>query len=755
MNRIQILTIALLGALASYGAEPLPVIKRGAPMPRQAQNIDFSGITRSENPSGSTLVTAGFSVKGHEGAQTTVWSENFDNGASAWTIDPTTYVTWTTKRIAAPGESKSFSSIDPDDRLSLYVEGPYQQYRREISSATSGLIPVPEKGAELHAYIGYTLNYDDQCRLAIYASADGFETSELLWSSERGSGERPWAWRKVDLSLAAYAGKQIQIRFTYGPGSADSFNTGGYMGDFAIDGLSVTGAAPVEHVDVATGEELTFVDLSQGDVQSYHWSMPGATPSESSLQSPTVIYTADGTYDVSLTVTDINGDRSTLTHTALVNVTGRAPVARINPAASFRYAATRRFMVAPMAPVRFTDGSDGYPDSWDWSFSGVSATPYEPYFTSEESPVVRFSYLHNQDVTLTVANSHGESSAIAPLSVEYSGTVTNLQPDDQATVFNMEDWGVFPGSNTRKITAYAEKFSRPSCPVMITGAYVFFNRADATELTDQIADVGVHLYTSENGLPGRKLDSMWWRVFELDLPTSSGELQGTAFPFTDCPIVDDEFFIVVDGIPEYSETCLVSFGMAGFRDSGNTAYMLKDGQWIDCSTYFPAGANHTSFMIYPEVSHSVMSVLDENDVPLTDPVYTINAGATAGTAKVKVFSYLGYESPVACDTDWARVTSQPNGMTVDELTIEYDALPAGMTQREAMFTLTDKASELPVRLVQKAGSGIDGVTPERPAAEVEAVFSIEGRRLSSTLTDLPKGVYIVRYTDGTTVKLAR
>ncbi len=754
MNRIHILTLALLGSISVYGSGAMPTEATGKAMPQQSQKIHFSGISHSENPSGSQLVTADFSVKGFDGAQTAVWSENFDNGATGWSIESTSYVTWTTKRIAAPGEPKSFSSIDPDDRLSLYVEGPYQVFRREISSATSGVIPVPEKGAEFHAYVGYSLNYDDECRLALYISTDDFETSELLWSSERDTGERPWAWRKIDVSLAAYSGQQVKVRFTYGPGGEDSFNTGGYLGDFAIDGLSVTGATTVDHVDVTTGEELTFVNLSQGDVQSYLWTMPGATPSTSTLQAPTVIYTADGAYDVSLTVTDINGDRSTITRPALVNVTGRAPVARINPAATFRYADTRRFMVAPMAPVTFTDGSEGYPDSWDWSFSGVSATPYETYFTSEESPVVRFNYLHNQDVTLTVSNSHGESSAIAPLSVEYSGVATNLQPDDEATVFNMEVWGVFPGSNTRKITAYAEKFSKPSCPVMVTGAYVFFNRADATEVSDQIADVGVHLYTSENGLPGKKLDSMWWRVFELDLPNASGEMQGTSFPFTDCPIVDDEFFIVVDGIPEYSETCLVSFGMAGFRDNGNTAYMLKDGQWIDCSTYFPAGANHTSFMIYPAISHSVMSVLDENNVPVTDPDYTVNVGAAAGTAKVKIFSYLGYESPVACDADWARIISEPNGMTVDELTIEYDALPAGMTSRETVFNLTDKASELPVRLIQKSESGISGITPGLPTGEVEAVFSIDGRCVSTTLSDLPKGIYIVRYTDGTTVKLA-
>ena len=116
------------------------------------------------------------------------------------------------------------------------------------------------------------------------------------------------------------------------------------------------------------------------------------------------------------------------------------------------------------------------------------------------------------------------------------------------------------------ITAYAEKFSKPSRPILVFGAYVYFVSASAASITDQIADVGVHLYTSENGLPGKKLDSMWWRVFELETPSGSS-LTATEFEF-DPTVIDDEFFIVVDGIPEKNDSVDVSFAMADFRDHG-------------------------------------------------------------------------------------------------------------------------------------------------------------------------------------------
>ena len=86
---------------------------------------------------------------------------------------------------------------------------------------------------------------DDYCRLQISVSADAFETSEILWNSADEDGEKPWRWHEFSVSLEKYSGRKIQIRFTYGPGKNDSFGTGGYMGDFAIDGLKITGVSCV------------------------------------------------------------------------------------------------------------------------------------------------------------------------------------------------------------------------------------------------------------------------------------------------------------------------------------------------------------------------------------------------------------------------------------------------------------------------------------------------------------------------------
>ena len=577
------------------------------------------------------------------------------------------------------------------------------------------MIDIPAHGT-LKGYIGFSQNFDDECRLYLYASTDDFETSDELWNSGEETGEKQWRWHLIEVSLNQYAGQQVKLRFTYGPGKNDTFNTGGYMGSFYIDGLQIAGVIPIESVSVTTGEPVTFIDLSAGTPTSYAWSFPGGTPSTSNEANPTVYYTRDGEYDVTLTVADAQ-TQDTKTIPAFVKVTGTSPTAAIIPPATFRYTATRLPMVAPLATVQYRDGSTGYPTEWEWSFTGVDEEPTEIYTSTEEAPEVNYNFQHQQYVSLNVANSHGTSSATAEVSVEYYGTITNFEPNDVATTFSLEEKGVFPGTNKLKITAYAEKFSKPSRPIIMNGVYVYFTKAEAKSVADQIANVGVHLYTCKDNKPDRRLESCWWSVFELDLPAAgSSSLVGTAFPFTKPQVINDEFFIVVDGIPEKNDSVDVSFAMAKFRDHGNTAYMLKNGEWIDVSTYFPAGANHTSYLIQPSITHSVIC-------PLPIDRDEIRVGKNAGTADYPLFSIMGYQTPVLSDTEWCKVVNRPNGLTVDTLKIEYTALPAGIDERTANITVTDSVSSYTFRVVQTSAlSGIN-TTEMKVARLYPSIFS--------------------------------
>lgn len=86
-------------------------------------------------------------------------------------------------------------------------------------------------------------------------------------------------------------------------------------------GTLVANAAPSAYV-VQPGQEIVFTDLSQGTPVSWAWSFPGGTPETSTAQNPSVIYSAEGLYNFTLTVTDANGNISTKNFGSIIRVDG-------------------------------------------------------------------------------------------------------------------------------------------------------------------------------------------------------------------------------------------------------------------------------------------------------------------------------------------------------------------------------------------------------------------------------------------------
>ncbi|MDE5644751.1 MAG: hypothetical protein K2I45_03820, partial [Muribaculaceae bacterium] len=132
----------------------------------------------------------------------------------------------------------------------------------------------------------------------------------------------------------------------------------------------------------------------------------------------------------------------------------------------------------------------------------------------------------------------------------------------------------------------------------------------------------------------------------------------------------------------------------------------KDGEWIEVNEYFGAD-KCTSFMIYPSLHHSVMSL-----IPAGTPT-EIEVDAKGGVTEITLFSYMGYKTPVDIGADWLRLTGEPNGLTVDTLLLETDPQPAGALPRTAHLTLTDGVTDLCLTVTQKAGEvGVEAVADD-------------------------------------------
>lgn len=87
-----------------------------------------------------------------------------------------------------------------------------------------------------------------------------------------------------------------------------------------------TGGGPVAQftantTSIAPGGSVNFTDQSTGSPTSWSWTFPGGSPDTSTAQNPSnIVYAAAGTYDVTLTVTNAQGN-NTMTKTNYINVT--------------------------------------------------------------------------------------------------------------------------------------------------------------------------------------------------------------------------------------------------------------------------------------------------------------------------------------------------------------------------------------------------------------------------------------------------
>ncbi|MHC1626364.1 MAG: PKD domain-containing protein, partial [Methanoculleaceae archaeon] len=199
---------------------------------------------------------------------------------------------------------------------------------------------------------------------------------------------------------------------------------------------------------------VDFTDTSTGSPTSWSWDFGDGNMS--SAQNPTHTYVSGGVYNVSLTVENaISTD--TLERTDYISV-GTLPVAD--------FSASPTNGTAPL-DVSFTDLSTGNPDTWSWDFGdGNSST--------EQNPIHTYVSAGTYDVTLTVTNSAGMSTALKPdyITVTGPGEITSIV--------------VTPGSRTLSVD---ESYSLSAVGRDEAGADVSLTTADWTCSNTSVATV--------------------------------------------------------------------------------------------------------------------------------------------------------------------------------------------------------------------------------------------------------------------------
>jgi PKD repeat protein len=252
-------------------------------------------------------------------------------------------------------------------------------------------------------------------------------------------------------AVTAYDGSHAESGF-----SNDVAGTVPYSAPVAQFTASATlGVAPLA---------LNFLNASTGTITSYAWTFGDGTTS--TVANPSKVYSAAGTYTVSLTVTGPGGS-NTQTRTNYITVTALPPA----PVAQFTGTPTSG--VTPLT-VNFTNTSTGSITSYAWTFGDGSTS-------TVANPSKVYSVAGTYTVSLTVTGPGGSNTQTRTNYI----TVAALPPAPVAQFTGTPTSGVTPltvnftNTSTGSITSHAWTFgdgttstvANPSKVYSVAGTY--------------------------------------------------------------------------------------------------------------------------------------------------------------------------------------------------------------------------------------------------------------------------------------------
>ncbi len=292
-------------------------------------------------------------------AQTTIFSETFNSGSSNWTLN-------TSDAGSTAGTSGNYWVVN-SSYTSLFGTTPsqpaaitgspnsaYLHIRSSLTQNATFLAPADgnkfvkmNTGISTVGYTNVNLNFwylcygdaiaTDAYYGKTYYSIDG----GITWVQNPVTYAQVGSWTQTSVTNPLFS-NQADLRFAF-VWVQNSANEGVAQDpSFSIDQISVVGtsgggSAPVanfnmSNTSICAGQCVQLTSTSTGQVDTYQWNVSGGTITGAASANATVCFNSAGTYNVSLTVSNVNGsDTKTINSAITVNST---PVVTVNPASS-------------------------------------------------------------------------------------------------------------------------------------------------------------------------------------------------------------------------------------------------------------------------------------------------------------------------------------------------------------------------------------------------------------------------------------
>ena len=170
------------------------------------------------------------------------------------------------------------------------------------------------------------------------------------------------------------------------------------------------------------GETVTFINNSQRS-NAWTWTFQGGEPSNSTEENPTITYNNIGTYNVTLTARNRQGNEDTKIRASYIEVV--APPTEPPTA----YFAANQVTVIAGNSIDFTDLSRGEPWVWQWTFEGA-----QPTSSTDQNPSnIRYNNVGTFNVRLIASNMLGSDTLLLENYIHVIPSIGNAAPKAKFT----------------------------------------------------------------------------------------------------------------------------------------------------------------------------------------------------------------------------------------------------------------------------------------------------------------------------------